>query len=775
LATVLATLAALLAGLLVGSVGAAQASIVQAGTTSPPHVGGYPLAAGGSFVPLPQQRILDSRTGSPASSYTVDVSPYLPPGTMSATVDITVLSPARSGYLLSVPDLGYQKSPAATLTFLAHRTVTGLNIATLTDRDTFLLQLSSPAQVLVDLTGYFTSRATTTATGSYHAVAPHRIADSRSRWGLQPIGPGGTQPVTVVGGTVPAGVSAVMVNLVEVGATAGGYLTAYPYGQAQPHVASISFARGKTVAERAIVAVQDGKIAVFNAAGTTQLVVEIVGYFAGSDGSLYHAIVDRYGSPTARVADTRIASDPDQGLHSGALTIDETLLDIASKDLPRFTSTIAVTSVLATVSAVSPRGFGGVAAYSAGSPHPAVSDLVYTADGPVTNLISPTVSSRIGFTVRLTGSASAVVVDLVGYFVAPRAPTVGGTWAWGLDVVTAVHPYAGFSSAPEATELGPAIGYGSGGEQSMFLIRPDHTVWSWGSGSLAHGANPDLYNAVPRQIPGLTAIRQVATAPGTTRPTVGTWESSYALRDDGVVFAWGQNDLGQLGDGNTTFRSTPAPVPGLTGVVQLATDLETAFALKSDGTVWGWGDDREGQLDDGAITPYSAVPVQIPGMTGIVSISDTQRSLTGVTGSGSIIAPGKTQRSVPCPARQAWTDWNNAWTVLCTDGTVWLSDLSLGESSNPVPGILSGLAGVSSLVHGSSFFALRTDGAVWTWGTNYSFTAGDGWQTSSSYLARQNVGGTSTSYWAAAPFQVPGMTGVTALGATLLDTFVTRG
>lgn len=775
------------AGLLVGSVGAAQASTAQsstaqartvrAGTTSSPHVGGYPLAAGGSFAPLPQQRILDSRIGRLASSYLVDVSQYVPPGTMAATVDITVLAPARSGYLLSVPDLGYQRSPAATLTFQAHRTVTGMAVATLTDRDTFLLQLSSPAQVLVDLTGYFTSRATTTATGSYHAVAPHRIADSRSAWGLQPIGPGRIQPVTVAGGTVPAGVSAVMVNLVEVGATAGGYLTAYPYGQAQPHVASISFARGKTVAERAIVAVRDGKITLFNAAGTTQLVVEIVGYFAGSDGSLYHAVVDRWHGPTPRAADTRIASDPDQSLHNGVLTIDETLLDIASYDLPSFTSTIAVTSVLATVSAVSPRGFGGVAAYSTGTAQPAVSDLVYTADGPVTNLVSPAVSSRIGFTIRLTGAASAVVVDLVGYFVAPRAPTVGGTWAWGQYVNTAVHPYTGFVSAPEATDLGPAIGYGSGGDLSMFLIRPDHTVWSWGYGSLANGANPDQYDMTPRQIPGLTAIRQVATAPGISRPNVGTWETSYALRDDGIVFSWGQNDFGQLGDGNTTFRSTPAAVPGLTGVIQLVTYMDTVYALKSDGTVWGWGDNRAGQLYDGGALPYSAVPVQIPGMTGIVGISDTQRSLTGVTGSGSIIAPGKTQPSVPCPARQAWSDSNNDWTVLCTDGTVWLSDISMGENpAYSVPGILPGLTDVSSLVYGSSsFFALKSDHTVWTWGPNWAFSAGDGWQTSYGYQARQGSGSTPVHYWVAAPFQVPGMTEVTALGANLRDVFVARG
>lgn len=774
--TIATTVAGLLVGV-VGSAGTAQAGTTKAGTTSAPHVGGYPLAAGGSFVPLPQRRILDTRTQRLASSYLVDVSPYVPPGTMAATVDITVLSPARSGYLLSVPDLGFQTSSAATLTFLAHRTVTGMDVATLTEQDTFVLQLSSPAQVLVELTGYFTSRATTTATGSYHAVAPHRIADSRARWGLQPIGPGRTQPVTVVGGTVPAGVTAVMVNLVEVGATTGGYLTAYPYGQAQPHVASISFARGKIVAVRAIVAVQDGKIAVFNAAGTTQLVVEIVGYFAGTDGSLYHVLVDNWRSPTARVADTRISSYPDQSLHNGVLSIDETLFEIATHDLPSSTSTMAVTSVLATVSAVSARGYGGVVAYSTSASRPAVSDLVYTADGPVTNLVAPAVSSRMGLTVRLSGATTAVVVDLVGYFVTPRPPAAGGTWAWGDNVITAEHPYSGSATAPEATDIGPAIGFGSGGQAAMFLIRPDHTVWSWGAGSLANGANPDLYDITPRQIPGLTGIQQVATAPGYSRPKVGTSETGYALRDDGVVFSWGQNDYGQLGDGDTAFRATPAAVPGLTGVVQIVTDLATAYALKSDGTVWGWGNNAGGQLYNAVGTPYSAVPVQIPGMTGIVSISDTQQSLTGVTGSGAIVAPGKATQSPSCPARQAWTDWNNEWTVLCTDGTVWLSDISLGENGgNRVPGILPGLTDVSSLVYGSAtFYALESDHTVWTWGSNWDFHAGDGWQTSYGYYASQAVGGTPSHYKYAAPFQVPGMTGVTALGATLDDVFVARG
>ncbi|HEU5268346.1 MAG TPA: hypothetical protein VFU36_00370, partial [Jatrophihabitans sp.] len=210
----------------------------------------------------------------------------------------------------------------------------------------------------------------------------------------------------------------------------------------------------------------------------------------------------------------------------------------------------------------------------------------------------------------------------------------------------------------------------------------------------------------------------------------------------------------------------------------IASDFATAYALKSDGTVWGWGSNTGGQLYGAVGTPYSAVPVQIPGMTGIVSITDTYQSLTGLTGSGAIVAPGKAAQSPSCPVRQAFTDWNDEWTVLCTDGTVWLSDISLGENApNRVPGILPGLTGVSSLVYGSStFYALKSDHTVWSWGPNWDFHAGDGWQTDYGYQVPEAVGGSaSPHYWDAAPFQVPGMTGVTALGATLDDVFVARG
>ena len=73
---------------------------------------------------------------------------------------------------------------------------------------------------------------------------------------------------------------------------------------------------------------------------------------------------------------------------------------------------------------------------------------------------------------------------------------------------------------------------------------------------------------------------------------------SLALKSDGTVWAWGDNNMGQLGDGTISDddRTTPAQVPNLTGVVAIASRSCHSLAIKSDGTVWAWGDNSFGQL-----------------------------------------------------------------------------------------------------------------------------------------------------------------------------------
>lgn len=95
---------------------------------------------------------------------------------------------------------------------------------------------------------------------------------------------------------------------------------------------------------------------------------------------------------------------------------------------------------------------------------------------------------------------------------------------------------------------------------------------------------------------------------------------TVALRQDGTVWAWGFNDLGQLGDGTTTRRLAQVQVQGLTGVTAIAAGYVHSVALLQDGTAWAWGYNLWGQLGDETFTARST-PVQVEGLTGVFTVT----------------------------------------------------------------------------------------------------------------------------------------------------------
>ena len=76
---------------------------------------------------------------------------------------------------------------------------------------------------------------------------------------------------------------------------------------------------------------------------------------------------------------------------------------------------------------------------------------------------------------------------------------------------------------------------------------------------------------------------------------------SVVLKKDGTVWTCGINNFGQLGDGTTTDNYTFTKVKNLINVSSLASNmLQTSFVVKQDGTLWGWGHNRVGQMCDGS-------------------------------------------------------------------------------------------------------------------------------------------------------------------------------
>lgn len=99
---------------------------------------------------------------------------------------------------------------------------------------------------------------------------------------------------------------------------------------------------------------------------------------------------------------------------------------------------------------------------------------------------------------------------------------------------------------------------------------------------------------------------------------------AYALDSSGVIWAWGDNQFGQLGNGNKqkTYYPTPCAV-GLDGthVVDIQCSHQSVMFLMDDGSVYTCGNNNNGQQGNPAIKSFNTRPQQVPELTGIVSIA----------------------------------------------------------------------------------------------------------------------------------------------------------
>ncbi|MEK5209631.1 RCC1 domain-containing protein, partial [Psychrobacillus sp. FSL H8-0510] len=156
-------------------------------------------------------------------------------------------------------------------------------------------------------------------------------------------------------------------------------------------------------------------------------------------------------------------------------------------------------------------------------------------------------------------------------------------------------------------------------------LKKDGTVWAWGNnryGFLGDGTTTN--RKVPVQVTGLTDIKSIDT----------TFNHSLALKSDGTVWVWGLNNEGQLGNGIVTNGSTPNSrpfqVPGLTNIKEIMAQNLRSFALKNDGTLWGWGNNMNGELGDGTKV-LQKTPVQTIGIGKIHSMGGGDRHTFVIT------------------------------------------------------------------------------------------------------------------------------------------------
>jgi len=301
---------------------------------------------------------------------------------------------------------------------------------------------------------------------------------------------------------------------------------------------------------------------------------------------------------------------------------------------------------------------------------------------------------------------------------------------------------------PVASSGLEAIAISSSNVHSLALLE-DGSVVAWGNNSLGQlGDGTTTNRQIPTSVVGILNVTAVAAGGG----------HSLALKTDGTVWAWGQNAAGELGDGSQNNRSLPGQVSGLGGVVAIAAAGRHSLALKSDGTMWAWGWNIVGQLGQITNPNFSTVPIQVPGLTGVVRIAAGQWQSLAVRNDGTTWAWGGnsagqvgdgtiTDRYSPVLVSGLSNVKAIAGGFLHSlavkqDGSVWAwgannyGQLGVGSQVNsPVPMGVMGLSGVSNIGAGSGFsLALKSDGTVWAWGANDHGQIGVGGRSGMSYL-----------------------------------------
>lgn len=318
----------------------------------------------------------------------------------------------------------------------------------------------------------------------------------------------------------------------------------------------------------------------------------------------------------------------------------------------------------------------------------------------------------------------------------------GTVWAWGYNgagelgdgtTTNRLTPTqvlgvggSGYLSGVISVAAGPAaVGVAVGGHSLALL--GDGSVLAWGyngQGQLGDGTTVNRY--YPVAVLGLPPVIMIAAGGGGSIDSFynGYYaeSTSYALTQEGMVYAWGFNGQGQVGDGTTQNRSTPVKVSGLTNIVSIAAGSRTgyysyaprlgghALALKADGTVWAWGSNNNGQLGDGTTT-NRATPVQVAGLSDVIAIAAGGPSVPPASG-----------------------DYGGHSLALKSDGTVWswgfngYGQLGDGTTTNrATPVQVVGLSDVVAIAAGSFHsLARKKDGTVWAWGLNDAGQLGDG-------------------------------------------------
>lgn len=186
----------------------------------------------------------------------------------------------------------------------------------------------------------------------------------------------------------------------------------------------------------------------------------------------------------------------------------------------------------------------------------------------------------------------------------------GTLWTWGDNGWGSLGHNTTIGAAGHKSSPTQVVGSGSPWKQvscspaNMAAVKTDGTLWVWGYNGYGQigdntNNNPNGYSSPVQTVAGGTNWKSVSIGSSTCA----------AIKTDGTLWTWGQNNTASCGDNTLIHRSSPVQtVSGGTNWKQVSGSAVVA-AIKTDGTLWTWGWGTNGQLGDNTVTPKSS-PVQ---------------------------------------------------------------------------------------------------------------------------------------------------------------------
>ena len=294
----------------------------------------------------------------------------------------------------------------------------------------------------------------------------------------------------------------------------------------------------------------------------------------------------------------------------------------------------------------------------------------------------------------------------------------GSVWTWG------------HYQSPSKVEIDDVISVSSGATH-MLAIKNDGSLWAWGSAPLGPVLGVDTDVSSSNTL--LKVMDDVVAA------SAG-YVHNLVITSDGSLWAWGDNRYGQIGDGTTEDRITPIKI--MDNVIGISVGRYFSLAIKEDHSLWAWGWNRYGQIGDGT-TEDRTTPIKI--MDDVIEVDAGDRHSLAIKSDGSLwawgdnsngalgngaesgsyapITPTKIMDDVIMASAQGDQGFGHSHAIK-SDGSLWswgsnemgrLGDGTTEDRFSPIK-VMDDVIGVSA--GGSLCLALKADGSLWGWGYN---------------------------------------------------------